>query len=156
MLPTHTQRNSTQNNVECGRFVPNAGRSLATRGIGLPPIPRPLQLFFLAVAYSSNFRAGNSTGHGCYFGCRLHRVCALAINIQRLEIRHLRISTDREPKKVALPDLRHEITKCERNAPLEIFCRSPLDRPQRISRPRNPLARLCRGVSSFRARCLER
>jgi hypothetical protein len=41
------------------------------KGIGLPPIPRPLQLFFLG--------AGNTTGHGCYFGCGLHRVCALAI-----------------------------------------------------------------------------
>jgi hypothetical protein len=59
----------------------------------------PLGIFRQSVAYWSSFHAGNPSGHGCYFGCGADRVCAMAIKIQRLEIRHLRISTHREQKK---------------------------------------------------------
>jgi len=54
-----------------------------------PPVPLlRAGAFFDRVAYSSNSHAGNSSGHGCYFGCGLYRVCAMAINIQRRKIRH--------------------------------------------------------------------
>jgi hypothetical protein len=54
-------------------------------------MPRPdriAQAGHFSTVYSSNFHAGNSTGNGCHFRRVADRVCAMAINIQRLEIRH--------------------------------------------------------------------